>query len=59
MGKQVWILLPFSPDWRWLLGRRDSPWYPSARLFRQPEAGAWESVIDEVDLELGAWLKRP
>ncbi len=44
----VWTLLPFMPDWRWMLDRADSPWYPSMRLFRQPKAGDWESVIDEV-----------
>jgi Tfp pilus assembly protein PilF len=53
LGKPVWILLPFVPDWRWLLDRADSPWYPSARLFRQPEIGDWESVLVQVSLELG------
>lgn len=48
MGKPVWILLPWAADWRWLRGRSDSPWYPSARLFRQPAAGAWRPVLDEV-----------
>jgi tetratricopeptide (TPR) repeat protein len=52
MGKPVWILLPFSSDWRWLGGRQDSPWYPTARLFRQPEAGDWQSVIRQVKSEL-------
>lgn len=46
LGKPVWILLPFCPDWRWLLEREDSPWYPSARLFRQPSAGDWNGVIE-------------
>jgi ADP-heptose:LPS heptosyltransferase len=45
MGKPVWILLPFSPDWRWMLDREDSPWYPGARLFRQTERGQWEAPI--------------
>jgi Tfp pilus assembly protein PilF len=48
MGKPVWILLPFNPDFRWLLLRDDSPWYPTARLFRQPVAGDWTSVIARV-----------
>lgn len=52
MGKPVWILLPFNPDWRWLLDRDDSPWYPSARLIRQREAGNWQMVIDQVKNEL-------
>lgn len=52
LGKEVWILLPFMPDWRWLLGRVDSPWYGSARLFRQPVAGDWESVLRGVGLML-------
>jgi tetratricopeptide (TPR) repeat protein len=45
MGKPVWILLPFNSDWRWLLDRNDSPWYPSARLFRQRQFGSWSHVI--------------
>jgi tetratricopeptide (TPR) repeat protein len=48
MGKPVWVLLPYSPDWRSLLDRDDSPWYPSAKLFRQPRVGDWDSVIDQV-----------
>ena len=45
LGKPVWILLTHAPDWRWLLDRDDSPWYPSARLFRQGETRDWNSVI--------------
>jgi Flp pilus assembly protein TadD len=48
MGKPVWILLPYAPDWRWMLGRDDSPWYPTARLFRQTSAGDWDSVLRRV-----------
>jgi tetratricopeptide (TPR) repeat protein len=48
MAKPVWVLLPHSPDFRWLLDRADSPWYPTARLFRQPAFGDWESVIAHV-----------
>ena len=48
LGKPVWILLPYVADWRWLRDREDSPWYPTARLFRQPAAGDWPSVIDRV-----------
>ncbi|MBF0450623.1 MAG: tetratricopeptide repeat protein [Candidatus Magnetomorum sp.] len=48
MGKPVWVLIPFGPDWRWMLDRNDSPWYPTLKLFRQPKAGDWESVIHQV-----------
>ncbi|MEP6535360.1 MAG: tetratricopeptide repeat protein [Bryobacteraceae bacterium] len=52
MNKPVWTLLPFNPDWRWMLGRMDSPWYPSMRLFRQTAAKEWGSVIELVAGEL-------
>jgi len=52
MGRPVWILLPFVPDWRWLLDREDSVWYSSARLFRQDRAGDWAGVIDRIRAEL-------
>jgi len=48
MGKPVWILLTYNPDWRWLMDRNDSPWYPAARLFRQREIGNWDYVVDHV-----------
>ncbi|MEG4248175.1 tetratricopeptide repeat protein [Microcoleus sp. Pol10D4] len=54
LGKPVWILLAFSPDWRWLLEREDSPWYPTARLFRQHQRGDWEDVFHRVAEALGA-----
>jgi tetratricopeptide (TPR) repeat protein len=52
MGKPVWIMLPFAPDWRWLLDRADSPWYPTARLFRQSAERRWEPVIAAIAEEL-------
>lgn len=48
LGKPVWILLAYIPDWRWMLQREDSPWYPTARLFRQQQRGNWQSAIDLV-----------
>jgi tetratricopeptide (TPR) repeat protein len=54
MGRPVWILNRFDTCWRWLLERDDSPWYPSARLFRQPSLGDWGSVIDNVRTALQA-----
>ena len=48
LGKPVWILLTHAPDWRWLLDRNDSPWYPSARLFRQDETRDWSRVTMRV-----------
>ncbi|MDB5372408.1 MAG: glycosyltransferase [Belnapia sp.] len=52
LGRPAWLLLPAVPDWRWLLGRSDSPWYPSLRLFRQPRPGAWDQVAAEVAVAL-------
>jgi Flp pilus assembly protein TadD len=52
LGKPVWTLLPYAPDWRWLLNREDSPWYPTMKLFRQPSPGDWESVIGNVQEKL-------
>jgi hypothetical protein len=57
LGKPVWILLSFIQDWRWLVQREDSPWYPTARLFRQPEIGDWDSVIARVGRELAAFAR--
>ena len=52
LGLPVWTMLPFNPDWRWLLNRDDSPWYRSMRLFRQPKRDDWASVVDSVRREL-------
>ena len=48
LGQAVWVLLPYGPDWRWMLGRKDSPWYPSATLLRQSEPGDWSGPIREI-----------
>ena len=48
LARPVWLLLSFAADWRWLLGRCDTPWYPTMRLYRQPEPGDWDSVIAAV-----------
>jgi tetratricopeptide (TPR) repeat protein/glycosyltransferase involved in cell wall biosynthesis len=56
MGKPVWVLLCYVPDWRWLWNRNDSPWYPTARLFRQPGHGDWAGVIAQVAEALQEWL---
>jgi hypothetical protein len=53
LGKPVWLLLPFSPDWRWLVGRDDTPWYPTMRLFRQATTGDWQPVLQRVAAALG------
>ena len=52
LGKPVWILLPFVTDYRWFIEQEDSPWYPTARLFRQPKISDWTSVIAKVAAEL-------
>ncbi len=59
LGKPVWIMLPHSADWRWLLDRNDSPWYPTARLFRQRRAGDWEGVVADVAKSLASWIRNP
>ena len=48
MGKPTWALLPFAPDWRWMLNRQDSPWYPTMRLFRQDRQGDWPGLFEQV-----------
>ena len=52
LGKEVWTLLPFVPDWRWMLDRSDSPWYPSMTLFRQKKVGDWDGVFQQLKFEL-------
>lgn len=52
MGKPVWVLIPFCPDWRWMLARTDSPWYPTMRLFRQTRIGDWQECMGKIKGEL-------
>jgi tetratricopeptide (TPR) repeat protein len=52
MGKPTWLLLPLTPDWRWLLHRNDSPWYPTMKLFRQSKDPGWEDVLSELSFKL-------
>ena len=54
LAKPAWVMLPWVPDWRWLLDREDTPWYPTLRLFRQPSRGDWTSTIARVGQELAA-----
>jgi tetratricopeptide (TPR) repeat protein len=58
LGRPVWILLPYVPDWRWLLDRDDSPWYPSVRLFRQTETRDYADVLDQVRANLHTLISR-
>ena len=61
IGVPVWVALPYAADWRWLLGRSDSPWYPTMRLFRQQRPGEWGGVFTEMHaaLRLGGSLALP
>ncbi|MCX5922289.1 MAG: tetratricopeptide repeat protein [Candidatus Dependentiae bacterium] len=52
LGVPAWVFLPEPPDWRWMLKRTDTPWYPTMRLFRQPAAGDWDSVMQTITAEL-------
>ena len=52
MGRATWVLLPFAPDWRWMLERTDSPWYPTMRLYRQTAPGDWPGVVERVRHDL-------
>jgi ADP-heptose:LPS heptosyltransferase len=54
MGKKVWTLLPFVPDWRWMMQGENTPWYSTMKLFRQPSRGDWAAVIDCVAEQLNA-----
>ena len=56
MGKPAWVLLQHNADWRWMLERSDSLWYPSLRLFRQPSPGDWVTVVAGIERELTRWI---
>jgi len=58
LGKTTWVLLPFAADWRWLLARQDSPWYPTMRLFRQSRPGAWDGPVNQAAAALGELVSR-
>jgi hypothetical protein len=58
LGKPVWLLTCYVPDWRWLRDRTDSPWYPTVRLFRQSSLGDWTGVIDDVANALRTVIQR-
>jgi len=55
LGKPVWLLNRFESEWRWMIGREYSPWYPTIRIFRQPTLHDWASVMARIVSELGAW----
>jgi tetratricopeptide (TPR) repeat protein len=59
LGKPLWLLLPFNPDWRWLRDGDATPWYPTARLFRQREQDGWQAVVDAVGAALAQWQAQP
>lgn len=58
LGRPTWTLLPYAPDWRWMLERGDTPWYPTMRQFRQSRPGDWAAVVAEIDREIEAFLNR-
>jgi hypothetical protein len=58
MGKEVWVMLPAVADWRWMIGRTDSPWYPTMRLFRQQRSGDWTAVADQLAESLSRHIAR-
>ena len=57
MGRPVFVLVPFAPDWRWTLSGDTTPWYPSARLFRQPKPDDWDGVTDRLGAELRRFVQ--
>jgi hypothetical protein len=58
LGRPVWVMLPYVTDWRWLLGREDSPWYPTMKLFRQTRFDDWSHVVERIKRELRQLIKK-
>jgi hypothetical protein len=58
LARPVWLLLAQAPDWRWMQGRDDTPWYPTTRLFRQARWGDWGSVLTNINRQLDLWSVR-
>lgn len=58
LGRQVWTLIPYIPDWRWMLDRNDSPWYPTMRLYRQNETGNWQNVFSRILEDLKGYINK-
>lgn len=58
LGRPTWVMLPYEPEWRWLLARDDSPWYPSVTLFRQPQHGQWTPVVEAMAQQLAQWPRQ-
>jgi ADP-heptose:LPS heptosyltransferase len=58
LGRRTWVLLSFTPDWRWMLDRNDSPWYPTAKLYRQKAVGDWNEVFTRVAADLHREFRR-
>ncbi|MCK5640178.1 MAG: hypothetical protein KAJ19_05255, partial [Gammaproteobacteria bacterium] len=57
MGKPVWVLLPYAPDWRWGLENKNTPWYPSMQLYRQHTVTEWTDIVEEISEDLRSLLK--
>ncbi len=57
LGRPVWLMLKYAPDWRWMLARADNPWYPTMRLFRQDAPGGWAGVAHRLDAALDVWME--
>ena len=57
MGCKVWVLLQFIPDWRWMLDKKITPWYPSMKLFRQSKLNDWNGPFKQIENEINAFIK--